>query len=237
MPPGDRRVATPTLAWRAAMSGTRDSAVRTVADRLDVDGDEWIPRVLDWLTLLDEWNAKIDLTAARTDDELVDLMLADACVLARHVPSGARVVDVGSGAGAPGLALSLLRPDLRVTLVEPLAKRVSFLRTVVGRSATANGGGAGARAVSAPPPRVHRGKGEDLVGKESFDVAVSRATLAPEDWLSLGCRLAPHGSVWVLLAQRSAPDGKGWEVDVDVTYRWPLTDVERRAVCYRGPRP
>src|SRR5580698_3967292 len=80
-----------------------------------------------WLALLQQWNARIDLPAARSDDELVDLMLADALLLAPRLPADARVVDVGTGAGAPGLALALLRPDLRVTLVEPLGKRAAFL--------------------------------------------------------------------------------------------------------------
>ncbi len=75
-----------------------------------------------WLERLEEWNARIDLTAARSREELVDLMVADALVLAPRMPTGARVVDVGTGAGAPGLALALLRADLRVTLVEPLGE-------------------------------------------------------------------------------------------------------------------
>ena len=83
-----------------------------------------IPAVQKWLDLLAEWNARMDLTAARTEDERIDLMLADALALAPRIAEGARVVDVGTGAGAPGLALALLRPDLETTLVEPLTKRV-----------------------------------------------------------------------------------------------------------------
>ena len=59
-------------------------------------------------------------------------MLADALVMSRSFAPGTRVLDVGTGAGAPGLALALMRPDLVVTLCEPLAKRTSFLRTVLG---------------------------------------------------------------------------------------------------------
>jgi len=87
--------------------------------------------LVSWLDLLVTWNARVDLTAARSADELVDLMLADALILSTRIPEGARVVDVGTGAGAPGLALAVLRADLEVTLVEPLAKRAAFLRTVL----------------------------------------------------------------------------------------------------------
>src|SRR5450631_1577355 len=85
-----------------------------------------------WLDTLAVWNARMDLTAAKTPDDIAELMLTDAFVIASRVPKGASVVDVGSGAGAPGLGIALARPDLRVALVEPLGKRVSFLRTVTG---------------------------------------------------------------------------------------------------------
>jgi 16S rRNA (guanine527-N7)-methyltransferase len=179
-----------------------------------------------WVALVAAWNAKIDLTAARSDDELVDLMVADALWLAARVPASAKVVDVGSGAGAPGLPLAIARPDLRVTLVEPLQKRVSFLRTAVG-SLYASGAG----------PVVVRAKGEAVVERgDRFDVAISRATLAPAPWLDLGAALAPEGEVWVLLAQGDPPARDGWAIADDLRYRWPLTGADRRAVRYRPAR-
>src|SRR5512143_3687914 len=72
-----------------------------------------------WLDALAEWNAKMDLTAAKDATALAWLMLGDAMMLAPKIAQGASVVDVGTGAGAPGLALAILRPDLRVTLAEP----------------------------------------------------------------------------------------------------------------------
>ena len=120
-------------------------------------------------------------------------MVADALVLAPRLPQGARVVDVGTGAGRPGLALALLRPDLRVTLVEPLAKRTAFLRTVLG-------------AVGRVDITIERARGEALAGRRAWDVAVSRATLAPAAWLDVGASLAaPGGDVWVLLAKDGPP--------------------------------
>jgi 16S rRNA (guanine527-N7)-methyltransferase len=182
-------------------------------------------RIVTWLDLVATWNAKVDLTAARSSEELVDLMLADALVLARHEPRGRNVVDVGSGAGGPGLALHLARPDLAVTLVEPLQKRVSFLRTVSGQLGKVSGEAA---------LRVVRTRGEDLASTgPSFETAVARATLPPPEWLALGTRLvAPAGAIWVLLAREEPPAVPGWEARVDERYTWPLTGAERRALRF-----
>jgi 16S rRNA (guanine527-N7)-methyltransferase len=174
-----------------------------------------------WLALLEVWNARIDLTAAKTPEQLVDLMLADALVLAPRMPQGARVVDVGTGAGAPGLALALLRPDLKLTLVEPLQKRAAFLRTVLGEVGRAD-------------VTIARDRGEAHAGRRAWDAAVSRATLAPQAWLDLGVTLAgPGGVVWVLLAKEAPPTNAHAVVEHDVAYAWPLTHAERRAVGYR----
>jgi 16S rRNA (guanine527-N7)-methyltransferase len=176
-----------------------------------------------WLDLLRQWNARIDLTAARTDEELFDLMLADAAVLAdrQHtlIPSNARVVDVGTGAGSPGLAMALLRPDLRMTLIEPLAKRIAFLRTVLGT-------------LGRTDVELVRSRVEDVVEKRrgSWDIAVSRATLAPHRWVPVGLDLAP--SVWVLLAREQPPSLDNTVIDCDLEYVWPLTKASRRAVRF-----
>ena len=147
-----------------------------------------------WLDLMMAWNARMDLTAAKTEDDLVELMLADALVLAAKIPSGVSVVDVGSGAGAPGLALALARPDLRMALIEPLGKRVSFLRTVLGT-------------VGRTDVRLERARGEDAIARgETWNVAISRATLAPAAWLAMGARLTSRpGSVWILVANDDTP--------------------------------
>jgi len=110
-----------------------------------------------------------------------------------------------------------LRPRLRLQLLEPKAKRVAFLRTIVG-------------ALGLSAVDVQRARSE-AVPSASVQVAISRATLAPPEWLREGTRLATQ-AVWVLLARESAPSIAGWRIAKDQSYRWPLTDVERRAVVY-----
>jgi 16S rRNA (guanine527-N7)-methyltransferase len=172
--------------------------------------------------LVVEWNRRIDLTAARDSNELVDLMVADAAVLARtRPPPGERWVDVGSGAGAPGLALCVLAPQLRMTLVEPREKRVAFLRTALGT-------------LDVSSVVVERRRSSELPSA-SADIAVSRATLPPRQWLEEGARLATR-AVWVLLAREAPPSLAGWRIDRDEAYRLPLTGAERRIVRFvRAP--
>ncbi len=172
-----------------------------------------------WLNELRLWNRTHDLTAARSDDELLDLMLADAFVLSKAVAHGGSVVDVGVGAGAPGLALAVMRPDLVVTLVEPLVKRVSFLRVVLGK-------------LEREDVKVLSQKGETLT--ETFDVALSRATLPPKDWLTLGGRMVtPDGAVLVLLAREEPPTDPLFDLEETTRYDWPRTGASRTLCRYR----
>jgi 16S rRNA (guanine527-N7)-methyltransferase len=173
-----------------------------------------------WIARVESWNARMDLTAARTREELVDLMLADAVALSSRIPTGSRVIDVGTGAGAPGLALSILRPDLRATLVEPLAKRASFLTTVAGLL--------GRRDIS-----IERVRGERLIGRGVWDVAISRATMAPAAWIDLGAALTGiTPSVWVLLGSGEGPAHATLRPAERLVYAWPLTGAPRTAVRY-----
>lgn len=109
------------------------------------------------------------------------------CVpLTEAIGAGATVADLGSGAGLPGLVLALARPDLRVTLVEPLLRRTTFLQEVVDDLELAN-------------VEVVRGRAEELHGNRAFAVVTSRA-LAPLGRL-VGWSLplvAPGGSMLAL---------------------------------------
>lgn len=173
-----------------------------------------------WLDALAEWNAKMDLTAAKDARALAWLMLADALVLSRAIPQGASVVDVGTGAGAPGLALAILRPDLRVVLCEPLGKRAAFLRTAIGALGIA-------KDVS-----IDTKRGEDLE-KRRWDVAISRATIAPAAWLALGASLVRvSGDVWVMLAQEEAPTHAGCEAIETLAYDDDVTGAKKKLVRY-----
>jgi 16S rRNA (guanine527-N7)-methyltransferase len=147
--------------------------------------------VLDrYVALLLKWNERINLTAARDRRTVEDEHIRDAELVARAVRPGDRLVDVGSGAGLPGLVVAILRPGAEVTLVEPNAKKVAFLRAAVEHTECRN-------------VTVIRGRDSDLPG-ESWDRAVSRATMEPPAWLAAGARLVPIGGrVGVLVADET----------------------------------
>lgn len=99
------------------------TAVRVFGARLDL--------AVGYVRLLVGDGVTRGLIGPREVTRLWDRHLVNGAVLAALVPRGATVCDVGSGAGLPGIPLAIARPDLRVTLVEPLARRVVFLRGVV----------------------------------------------------------------------------------------------------------
>src|SRR3954469_3862512 len=99
------------------------------------------------------------LIGPRETDRLWDRHLLNCAVVGDLVPKGAYITDVGSGAGLPGIVLAVARPDLTIFLVEPLARRTSFLTEVVSELGLGNGTGVGARAEDAvgnvrPPDNV-----------------------------------------------------------------------------------
>jgi 16S rRNA (guanine527-N7)-methyltransferase len=140
-------------------------------------------------------------------EDLVEEHLPDAFALSRLVPVGARVVDIGAGGGLPTVPFALLRPDCRITLVEPRAKRAAFLGTAL-RSLK------GAGVVD-----LLRGRDTD-VESGLFDVAVSRATFPPPDWLGLAGRLLAPGGRAVTFSSCVLEEDLGSLVLVDsVSYR------------------
>ena len=136
------------------------------------------------------------LIGPREVPRLWERHVLNSAALAEAVPEGARIVDVGSGAGLPGVPLGLARPDLTLTLVEPMARRVEFLFDVVTALGT--------------PWRIVRGRAEErsvvrAVGP--VDVVTARA-VAPLPRLVGWCRglLPPGAQLIALVGARAAAE-------------------------------
>ena len=110
------------------------------------------------------------LIGPREVPRLWERHLLNCAVITDLMPHQSSVCDVGSGAGLPGIVLGIRRPDLRITLLEPLLRRTTFLDLAVSTMGLSN-------------VRVHRGRAEELRGEAVFDVVTSRA-VAPLDRLA-----------------------------------------------------
>lgn len=178
---------------------------------------------------LGKLNAYIDILSTRGIDHgllgpreaprVWDRHVLNSAVVVPRVDIGSTVADVGSGAGLPGLVWAIARPDLRVTLIEPLLRRSNFLSEAVGELELDN-------------VRVLRSRAEDV--HETFDVVTARA-VARLDRLARWCLpLVRRGGVLLALKGQAAADEVAlWTADLE---RAGATDIVVRAYG-DGPSP
>lgn len=98
-------------------------------------GIELPPRVVDaylfYLSELQRWNRKINLTSLRTDQQIAVKHFLDSLTVAPFLPATGRILDIGTGAGFPGLPLKILLPSLELILLEASRKKCTFLRHII----------------------------------------------------------------------------------------------------------
>lgn len=152
------------------------------------------------------------LIGPREAPRLWERHVLNSAVLAEAIPDHAAVCDIGTGAGLPGLVLAIARPDVRMTLVEPLLRRTTFLDEVVAELGLSH-------------VTVVRGRAEDLHGVSTFDVVTSRAVAPLERLLGWSMPLvAPTGAL-VAMKGRSAQDEVAQAAGFLHTWRCGVPDV------------
>jgi 16S rRNA (guanine527-N7)-methyltransferase len=165
-----------------------------------------LPRLSLYLDLLLKWNARTNLTAIRDPEEIVRRHFGESLFAARHLPletpdvstpgaAAATLLDLGSGAGFPGLPIALLRTGVQVTLAESQNKKAAFLREAV-------------RTLNLPNVEVWAARAEILPADRQFGVVTLRAVDNMEAALSAAKpRVAPAGLLALLTTIQQAPAG------------------------------
>jgi 16S rRNA (guanine527-N7)-methyltransferase len=159
------------------------------AGQLGLDlSEEGISRLLCHYRLLDRWADRVNLTTIRDPGQMAELLYLDSAMLGKHIQADARLHDVGTGAGFPGLVLKALHPDLHVTLTEARRKKVTFLKQAARDMGLTQG-----------LQIHHRRLGWDGTDDgELWPEVVSRAAFPPPEWIRLGAPLvALGGRLWI----------------------------------------
>ncbi len=157
-------------------------------------GSERLPLAQRYAELLATEGVLRGLIGPREVPRLWERHLVNCAVLAEVIPEGATVCDVGTGAGLPGIVIALVRPDVTITLVEPLLRRTTFLDEVVAE-------------LDLRHCRVVRRRAEQLHGGERFDVVTSRAVAPLARLLGWSMPLvSPTGALIAMKGSRAAEE-------------------------------
>lgn len=206
---------------------------QTVEELLACSGcfvdDQIKERLFVYFNELDAWNRKINLTGIKNLRQRVLKHLGDTLTLVQIIPQNVKyVLDIGTGAGIPGLILAILRPDLEITLLDAKRKRISFLLNIIAKTGLNN-------------VKCHHGRaGEKVfpatIPEGGFDLVVSQATVSSYvlcQWSlplieSDGIIIAMKGPEVYQELQVDKDQFKNQAISVEVKKALtPLTDIER----------
>jgi 16S rRNA (guanine527-N7)-methyltransferase len=207
------------VADRETLRQRLDAGLSALGVALD---DAAIARLIDYVELLERWNAAYNLTAVRDPAEMVTRHLLDSLAILPHV-AGATLADLGSGAGLPGIPLAIAAPEREILLVDSNGKKARFLREAVRKLALAK-------------TRVAESRVEGVAG--TFDCITARAFASLGDMLAWGGHLLAPDGRWLALKGRfpddelaAVPDA--FEVERTIGLNVPGLDAERHLVVVK----
>ena len=188
----------------------------------------------DYMRELLEWNEKINLTAITEEDDIILKHFVDSLTISNYIEKGQSVVDVGTGAGFPGIPLKIAREDVKVTLVDSLNKRIIFLKEVIQKL--------GLQKVETLHFRAEE-FGQNKKYRESFDVATSRAVANLSTLVEYLLPLVKVGGICICMKgseieeelenSKKAIQVLGGKIEKVEEFTLPESDIKRNIVIIR----
>ncbi|XBS69822.1 16S rRNA (guanine(527)-N(7))-methyltransferase RsmG [Acerihabitans sp. KWT182] len=182
-------------------------------------------QLLDYVRLLDKWNKAYNLTSIRDPHQMLIRHIMDSIVVNAHL-QGQHFIDVGTGAGLPGVPLAIVRPTSRFTLLDSLGKRIRFLRQAQHELQLGN--------IEIVQSRV-----EDFMPPASYDGIISRAFASVNDMLSWCEHLASPGKGLFYALKGTLPESElaalpgGFSVESIIKLSVPTLAEERHLVVLK----
>ncbi len=185
--------------------------------------DEKIDQLLGFIKLIEKWNKAYNLTAIRDREEMARLHILDSLAIAPHI-EGKRVIDIGTGAGLPGIPLAICLPEINFTLLDSNAKKTRFVQQVVLELKLKN-------------VEVLHSRVENYHPEKTYDAVLTRAFAGLSDIVKLTAHLLAKDGV--LLAMKGQnPDAELAGIAAKksvVSVSVPGTDIERCLVRIQLP--
>lgn len=166
-------------------------------------------KLMSYLALLQKWNKVYNLTAIRNAEQMVSNHLLDSLAVLPHLWPG-KWLDVGCGAGLPGVILAIARPDWHFTLIDSNSKKTSFVQQVCIELGLQN-------------IKVNCGRVEDLENSEKFDGIISRAFAETRDFVKLTRHLLAEKGRWAAMKGTPEQELQRLSGDVEVEQIIPLS--------------
>ena len=193
--------------------------------------NEQIKKFYEYMNLLIEWNEKFNLTAIVEPKEIILKHFIDSLTIEKYINEGDKVIDVGTGAGFPGIPLSIYKPKINITLLDSLNKRIIFLQEVIEKLEMKN--------IEA----VH-GRAEEFAKnrREMFDIATSRAVaplnilleyLLPFVKIGGTCLCMKGSNIDEVDDAKNALEVLGGKIKKIETIKLPESDIVRNIIIVR----
>lgn len=168
---------------RSALSAVLGEGI--AAMHLDVSPAQQ-DKLMDYLALMFKWNAVYNLTSLRDPMQMVTHHLLDSLAAVPAFAQAHNVLDVGSGGGLPGIVLAIVRPDMKVSMIDTVHKKTAFLTQVKAELSLTN-------------VTVYTARVEQLQVSDKFDVITSRAFADLSDFVNWSCHLLAEGGRYIAL--------------------------------------
>ncbi|MFL5347519.1 MAG: 16S rRNA (guanine(527)-N(7))-methyltransferase RsmG [Hyalangium sp.] len=188
------------------------------------------PKLLRLMSELIKWNAKVNLTAITAPEEVLEKHFLDSLAVLPEVEGAASLLDLGAGAGFPGLPLKLARPAMTVTLVDAVGKKVGFLKAAIAALGLKDARGLHARAEGKP----------EAEGIPRAEVLIARAFMDLPDWLNLAPAYVLPGGRVVAMLGKAQPEAelqaraseRALRLVSSRQYRLPFSGAERQLAVF-----